>query len=164
MVNQMKDNLKDVTFIIPVRIESDDRLRNVITSLCYLNTVFDTNFIIHEHDKESIFFTSALPQIEEYCEGDIFNIHHSFIQTDEPLFHRQKVLNDMLMEVETSVVVNYDTDILLDKNSYKEAYKLIREGADLVYPYARGTAQQRVNATDEVVSCLLYTSPSPRDS
>ena len=117
MANRMKDNLKDVTFIVPVRIESDDRLRNVITTLCYLNTLFDTNFIIHEHHNESIFFSTALPQIEEYCEGDIENITHSFFKTDEPLFHRQKVLNDMLMEVETSVVVNYDTDILLPKNT-----------------------------------------------
>ena len=96
MVNQMKDNLKDVTFIIPVRIESDDRLRNVITSLCYLNTVFDTNFIIHEHDKESIFFYfKNQPQIEEYCEGDIILI---FII---PLF---KLMNHCFIDKKFSMI------------------------------------------------------------
>ena len=28
-------DLKDTTFIIPVKIESDDRLRNVITVCCF---------------------------------------------------------------------------------------------------------------------------------
>ena len=67
----MKIGLKDATFIVPVRIESDDRLRNVITTLCFLMSNFDTNIIVHEVDKESIFKNDALPQIEEYLDGDI---------------------------------------------------------------------------------------------
>ena len=51
----MKRDLKDCTFIIPIRIESTDRMRNVITILCYLNSNFDTNIIVKEVDKESIF-------------------------------------------------------------------------------------------------------------
>ena len=35
-------NLKQCTFIIPIRIESEDRMRNVITVLCYLLENFDT--------------------------------------------------------------------------------------------------------------------------
>ena len=41
--------------IIPIRIESDDRLRNVITSVCFLLSNFDTNIIIKEVDKTSVF-------------------------------------------------------------------------------------------------------------
>ena len=40
------NDLSDVTFIIPVRIESEDRMRNVITTLCYLLENFDTRMII----------------------------------------------------------------------------------------------------------------------
>ena len=51
----MKNDLKDCTFIIPIRIESEDRLRNVITVLCFLVSNFDTNIIVKEVDTKSVF-------------------------------------------------------------------------------------------------------------
>ena len=51
----MKTDLSQATFIIPIRIESNDRLRNVITSICYLLKNFDTNIIVKEVDKTSVF-------------------------------------------------------------------------------------------------------------
>ena len=41
----MKTDLSNATFIIPIRIESDDRLRNVVTSIAFLVENFDTNII-----------------------------------------------------------------------------------------------------------------------
>ena len=48
----MKTDLTNATFIIPIRIESDDRLRNVVTSIAFLVENFDTNIIVKEVDKE----------------------------------------------------------------------------------------------------------------
>ena len=42
----MKHDLKNATFIMPLRIESEDRLRNIVISLAYLLKNFDTNVII----------------------------------------------------------------------------------------------------------------------
>lgn len=152
----MKINLKDATFIIPVRIESDDRLRNVITTLCFLMSNFDTNIIVHEVDKESVFENDALPQIEEYLENDISSLTHIFEQSDLPVFHRQRVLNDMLMKANTSVVVNYDCDILLPVESYVSAYNsLLSKESDVVYPYGYGDYQKQIFADDELVSDFL---------
>ena len=53
----MTYDLTDTTFIIPVRIESEDRLRNVITSVCFLLENFDTRIIIKEFDRQSTFLT-----------------------------------------------------------------------------------------------------------
>ena len=44
----MKTDLSNATFIIPIRIESDDRLRNVVTSIAFLVENFDTNIIVKE--------------------------------------------------------------------------------------------------------------------
>ena len=152
----MKIDLKDATFIVPIRIESDDRLRNVITILCFLITNFDTNIIVHEVDKESIFNKDALPQIKEYLENDISSITHIFEQSDSPSFHRQRVLNDMLMKANTSVVVNYDCDILLPIESYVSAYNLLlSKKSDVVYPYGYGDYQKQIFADDELVSDFL---------
>ena len=57
----MKTDLLNATFIIPIRIESDDRLRNVVTSIAFLVENFDTNIIVKEVDKESVFQTEVLP-------------------------------------------------------------------------------------------------------
>ena len=41
----MKTDLSQATFIIPIRIESSDRLRNVITTTAFLIENFDTNIL-----------------------------------------------------------------------------------------------------------------------
>ena len=55
-----REDLSDVTFIVPLRIESQDRMRNIITSMIYLLRNFKTNVIIKEFDEENIFVRSAL--------------------------------------------------------------------------------------------------------
>ena len=44
----MKHDLTKTTFIIPIRIESADRMRNAITSIIFLLENFDTNVIVKE--------------------------------------------------------------------------------------------------------------------
>ena len=44
----MRIDLTEATFIIPIRIESSDRLRNVITTTAFLLENFDTNITIKE--------------------------------------------------------------------------------------------------------------------
>jgi len=152
----MKIDFKDATFIIPIRIESDDRLRNVITTLCFLASNFDTKIIVHEVDNESIFKRDALPQIKEYLEDDISFLNHIFEPSDSLSFHRQRVLNDMLMMTDTSVVINYDCDILLPIESYVTAYNLLlSKESEVVYPYGDGDYQKQIFADDELVSDFL---------
>ena len=49
----MRIDLSKATFIIPIRIESKDRLRNVITSTALLLEHFETNIIIKEVDSKN---------------------------------------------------------------------------------------------------------------
>jgi len=150
-------NLKEATFIIPLRIESSDRLRNVITTTAFLLENFDTNIIIKEVDSESIFQKEALPILKDILDVDL-NINHIFEQSDDSSFHRQRVLNEMIVESKTKVVVNYDCDVILPLDSYHEAYScIVYNTHDVVYPYGQGIYQKQVNATDEVVSQFLET-------
>ena len=113
----MRTNLSEATFIIPIRIESPDRMRNVITTTAFLLENFKTNIIIKEVDKESVFEREALPILESILDVDIWeNFNFIFEKSDEPLFHRQRVLNEMIMECETDIVVNYDCDVILPKS------------------------------------------------
>ena len=48
----MKYDLKDITFTIPVRIDTPDRLYNINYTVEYLLRNFDTNIIIYENGPE----------------------------------------------------------------------------------------------------------------
>ena len=63
-------DLSNATFIIPLRIESSDRMRNIVTLLCYLFDNFDTNVIVKEVDKQPVFKETVLPQIREFVDRD----------------------------------------------------------------------------------------------
>lgn len=153
----MKIDLLEATFIIPIRIESSDRLRNVITTTAFLLENFDTNIIIKEVDSESIFQRDAIPILKDILDVPI-KINHIFEKSDDSLFHRQKVLNEMICESKTKIVVNYDCDVLLPLDSYHESYQsILHNKYDVVYPYGEGMYQQQVKATDEIVSYFLQT-------
>ena len=148
-------DLSNATFIIPIRIESEDRLRNVVTSTAFLLENFKTNIIIKEVDRKSRFKRDAVPILKSILSVPI-DVHHIFEQSDDNLFHRQRVLNEMIMEADTEIVVNYDCDAILPIESIKSAYDSIMDGThDIVYPYGWGNYQYQVKPCDNVVSDFL---------
>ena len=139
----MKIDLKNTTFIIPLRVDTGDRLRHVVLSTAFLLNKFDTNVIIKEVDSERRFEAYCLPIIKRIA--DTTNLRHIFeveTRTDDS-FHRTKILNDMVMESTTDVVVNYDTDIILPLTSYTSAVAMLEKDYDVVYPYRFGKQGER---------------------
>lgn len=145
-------NLKNCTFIIPIRIESEDRMRNVVTVLAYLLKTFDTKVILKEVDVESVFEDQVLPQIEDFLGDNINNLTHVFEKSDDPVFYRMKILNEMIDMADTNVIANYDCDVLFKKETYVESVEMIMDGFDLVYPYGFGNYQKQVFIDDDGVS------------
>ena len=165
MLTQRWD-LDECTFIIPLRIETADRMRNIITTLIYLLRNFNTKVIVKEVDMESIFEKSVRPALEEALEDfQLEGLTHIFEQSDDYTFHRTKIINDMLWMVDTPVVANYDCDILLPKTSYPYAVNMILNGHELedgtkyypkcVYPYGEGTYQAQLYTNDEEVTKFI---------
>ena len=69
--------MNDLSFLLPCRIESEDRLRNVVTSVTYLLKNFpDSKVIVKEVDTRSNFKFRALPVIQKYV--DTKNLTHIF--------------------------------------------------------------------------------------
>ena len=139
----MKHDLKDVTFIIPLQIETDDRLRNIILTTSFLLNTFDTNVIVKEVDEEPIFQQWALPAIKRIV-GDTSGLNYIFEKhnRNDDAFHRTKVLNEMVLLADTKIVVNYDSDIILPVSSYLEAVEKLKT-CDVVYPYRFGERGER---------------------
>lgn len=160
-------DLTKTTFIIPLRIETDDRMRNIITTLIYLTRNFDTKIIVKEVDKESVYLRDVKPLLEQALEPEMLAcIHHIFEQSDEFTFHRTKILNDMLWMVDTPVVANYDSDIILPLESYINATNMIAKGwvhpdaeggepVKIIYPYGFGDYQFQCHVGDNEVTNFI---------
>ena len=160
-------DLKKCTFIIPLRIETEDRMRNIVTTLIYLTRLFDTNIIVKEVDKESIYLREVQPLLEQALEPEMLScINHIFEKNDEFTFHRTKILNDMLWMVDTPVVVNYDSDIILPVETYIYATNMITKGwvhpdaeggepVKIVYPYGFGNYQWQCHVGDNEVTNFI---------
>lgn len=139
----MKIDLKNVDFIVPLRIDTGDRLRNVILSTSYLLHHFDCTVTIKEVDSERRFETYALPIIKRLVDTTNLNfIFEEETRTDDA-FHRTKVLNDMIMGSKCDIVVNYDTDLILPLDTYTKAVEMLQGEYDVVYPYRYGNHGER---------------------
>lgn len=121
--------LSDITALIPVKIDSEDRLKNIKTSVNFLLKHYNCKIILKECDASQKIFieeNSRLKYIFEKCD-------------ENKPFHRTKIINDMLLEVDTPYVINYDCDMLLPKTTMEKCIQMLKNGYDLVYPYPKGS-------------------------
>tara|TARA_R100000008_G_C3580223_1_gene167992 strand:- start:888 stop:1886 length:999 start_codon:yes stop_codon:yes gene_type:complete len=164
-------DLTQATFIIPVRIESEDRLRNVVTAISFLIENFNTNIFVKEVDTVSHFQNRALPKIGKLLgikldvpgTKGLPRFRFAFEHSDDPLFHRQKILNEMISTlnrettVTSNVIVNYDADVVLPLESYTLSYKGILDGVfDVVYPYGQGEYQRKVTVNNDQCRKFIF--------
>jgi hypothetical protein len=119
-------DLTDVTFLIPVRIDSEGRLQNLLMVIAYLHKHFDTHIIVAESDGTSRVPVHRLPSCCRYF----------FIQDDDPKLHRTRLNNWLIKQSDTAIVALYDTDAVLAPEQIKAAVETIRNGnAHYASPY-----------------------------
>lgn len=156
-----KIDLSHTTFIIPVRLDSRDREFNLNAILIHLTKNLKTNIFIKESDDKSRvldLIRNSFPETigniwidyDGLIKGTIEDctLTYIFEENKENIFHRTRLLNEMLWQVKTPVVVNYDCDVLFLPEAYKEAQDRILSGSDLVYPFANGISQIKVEVED----------------
>jgi len=153
----------DLSFLIPTKIESEDRLRNVCTVLAFLLKNFDAEILIKEVDDEQNVKQFVFPLIYKRFGGIPDNLHYFYEKPTKEYFHKTKILNDLIEVSETSVVANYDTDVILPTRCIQAAYELIANGtSDAVYPYAVGPYQKAVKYSPKMFD-EFFNSPMGDD-
>jgi len=131
-----KINLLNTTLIIPIKVEHPDRMRNAMTTLGFINQHFNTNVFIYEISDDGLSRLDFLDNLNN------LNIKHWCVKEDGS-FHRTKYLNIMLDDVETSVVANYDIDVMFRPDVYSYCQnRIINSDTDVIYPYERGSKGQ----------------------
>lgn len=118
-----RTNLTDVTFLIPVRIDSEERFENLNLVLEFLKANFKTTIKVLEAD--------AFP----YFNNDNVD-YKTFVVDDNPIFHRTKYLNQLTKSSTTPYLAIWDTDVILEPQQIVNSVELLRkQEAEMVFPY-----------------------------
>lgn len=121
-------DLKDVTFIIPVRIDSIDRLENLMHVSNFLLSNFDTNIHVFE---ASPYNNGILRQLLSS------EVIFTFLEDKDPIFYRTKIINKMIASVTTPIVAVWDSDVVVTVDQILKSIEYLRNNqADFVSPYS----------------------------
>ena len=82
----------NLTFLIPVKIESQDRVRNLTTIITYLLHHFDAKVSVQECDKVQNFHNHVLPSLNERFTNVSDRLEYHFEEQKSSFFHKTKVL------------------------------------------------------------------------
>ncbi|MFO7825701.1 MAG: galactosyltransferase-related protein [Cyclobacterium sp.] len=122
-----KSDLRDVTFIIPLRIDTVDRLENTLVILDFLLGSFHTRIKILEACRRN---TGILQQL---LPGEV---DYRFVEDRDDVFHRTKYINTLTTTCETTYLSLWDTDVIIPSSQIEATMKRLREGkADFVTPF-----------------------------
>jgi predicted glycosyltransferase involved in capsule biosynthesis len=122
-----KTDLKDVTFIIPLRIDTVNRLENTLVIVDFLLENFKTRISILEASyRETGLLRKLLPE----------EVDHRFLEDSDTIFHRTKYINILARVCETPFISLWDTDVIVPTVQIEETMKLLRDGnVDFVTPF-----------------------------
>lgn len=127
-----KFDLRDVTFMIPCRIESPDRRRNLSILVRYLRKYLHTNILICEDNYQRQDVPGVMAGLG-LSPSDYGYIH--LTGNDSPHTHKAKQINLMAAAATTPVLVVQDTDVVVDPAQYVFAQHAVRGGAMLACPF-----------------------------
>lgn len=117
-----KYDLSHVTFMIPVFIDHNDRMKNLDLVREMIKVSFDTNIIYCEQGTNRL-ANRVFIDGERYC------------RLEGSSFHRTKMINIMCKASDTPIIANWDADVIVAPMQIIEAVRKIEDGADMVSPY-----------------------------
>ena len=119
-------DIKDITFLIPIRLDSIVRLENLILSIDYLYKHFCCNIIVVEASNHDSLIAKRLVSPKATY------IH---IEDFDNIFYRTKYINYLTQLSETKYIAIWDADIIISKEQIVQALHLLNEGVEVVFPY-----------------------------
>jgi len=119
-------DLTDVTFLVPLRIDSPERRENADTLIKYTFRHFNTFFIVLEADATRKYFPEYEPE----------GFHYEFIEDANEVFHRTRWINRLISMATTPYVAVWDADGIAPTEQIILAVERLRTGqAVMSLPY-----------------------------
>jgi len=122
------DILQDIlTFVMPIRIDSKERLRNVSSVISWLSELQCPIEIIE---------ADSIKQISDDWIEKNKHIRYRFIKDNNKNFYRTHYINELLKTTKTEIVAIWDADIIIGYNQVFEAINnILSNNCILSYPY-----------------------------
>lgn len=134
-------DLTDVTFLVPLHIDSGERRENIETLIRYTFQHFTTKFIVLEADSVRKFYPETIPE----------GFRYEFVENTDNVFHRTKWINRLISMTETPFTGVWDADAIAPPGQIMDAVNKLREKTEaLAFPY-----DGRFFSCDKV-SCDLF--------
>jgi len=121
-----RTDLPDVTFLVPLRIDSTERKENIDTLIKYTFKHFETNLIVLEADSAQKYFPEFNPE----------GFNYEFVEDTNSVFHRTKWINHLISMAETPYVAIWDTDAVAPPEQIITGVEKLRNKEDIpCFPY-----------------------------
>lgn len=118
-------NLNDVSILIPVRIDSEERKANLETLIRFYRQQTNAQFIIWEADQ--------YPRLKIEEDASLLYIFH---RDSDPIFHHTRYRNEMIRLARTPIIAIWDTDVFVPlEQMYEAAEQIRKQQAVLSYPF-----------------------------
>ena len=118
-----KLDLKDVTFVMPVKFDHHDREENIEIVVDYLKTHCNANIIIEEQ---------GVPHFQHLEQ------RATYLHSGLPIFFRTRIINHLIKQVSTPIAFVWDTDVIAPLEQIFDAVVQLRGSYDFAYPYGGG--------------------------
>lgn len=139
-------NVEQLTVITTLRIDSDERRRNVDAVLHYLQPT-GVRVLVLEADRENLYKTWR----------NYDNVDFYFVHDEDPVFYRTHYLNLLLKQCSTPVVAVWDADVILPYTQIEESLDMIlHENKAMVIPYNQVVMYLM---EEQTAACLAAHSP-----
>jgi hypothetical protein len=124
----MKYNFNDLTFMIPVRIDSIIRIENLLAVIRFIRSI-KARLLIYE-------ISAYNNHIIEHLLPKYNYLKYRFIEDRDVVFYRTHYLNMMTQETKTPFVAIWDADVIVSSSQISESILELRENkADISFPY-----------------------------
>lgn len=124
----MKHSLSNLSIVFTVRVDSQERLQNILATLEYYDKYTYCPLILLEADTISKLGILLVKRFK--------TLAHVFIFDKNPFFHRTHYINEEFRLVKSQHAAVIDSDVIVPVEQLIEANKLLTETDNImVYPY-----------------------------
>lgn len=122
-----KTNINDVSVLIPLRLDSLDRLENLLYVVNYLLRYFDSNVYVLHADKETHNYVKGL--LPKKC-------NYTFMEDIDPVFHRTYYINRLYEMTASPILAIWDADVIVSPEQVEYSVYSIRKNiCEVCFPY-----------------------------
>ncbi|NMC60488.1 MAG: hypothetical protein GYA51_14055, partial [Candidatus Methanofastidiosa archaeon] len=120
-------NIQPISIVILFKLDSVDRLENVIAVTDHLSMTSNSKIILAEVDTKVNKIISKLIK---------HPVNYMFFYDPDPILYRTFFINKVAEKISTRIIVIWDTDVICPIDQLNKAIEVLQnDEADFVYPY-----------------------------